>query len=149
MKQTSDHFVPRIYYFHPLLAGEPSSWRRHLNRCKDMGFDHVLPLRYLRLVKMGTFFSPPITDRAHPAVSSATADAIVEDFAKSCRACGLSLFLDIVVGEVARDALLARSSPSWFRHIGLSPALVDPDKLASPRTLHIRVSTTLAPPVTS
>jgi starch synthase (maltosyl-transferring) len=126
MKQTSDHFVPRIYYFHPLLAGEPSSWRRHLNRCKDMGFDHVLLAPIFAPGEDGDIFLTADHDRAHPAVSSATADAIVEDFAKSCRACGLSLFLDIVVGEVARDALLARSSPSWFRHIGLSPALVDP-----------------------
>jgi starch synthase (maltosyl-transferring) len=117
MKQTSDHFVPRIYYFHPLLAGEPSSWRRHLNRCKDMGFDHVLLAPIFAPGEDGDIFLTADHDRAHPAVSSATADAIVEGFAKSCRACGLSLFLDIVVGEVARDALLARSSPSWFRCI--------------------------------
>ena len=39
---------------------------------------------------------------------------MVEDFARSCRERGLRLFLDVVIGEVARDTILAQSSPSWF-----------------------------------
>ena len=42
MNPARNHFAPRIYYFHPLLAGAPSSWAQHLGRCEDMGFDHVL-----------------------------------------------------------------------------------------------------------
>jgi starch synthase (maltosyl-transferring) len=127
MKQPRDHFGPRIYYFHPLLAGERTSWRRRLSHCQDMGFDHVLLAPIFAPGAEGDIFLTADHDRCNPAVgSSIAADAIVEEFAKSCHACGLSLFLDIVVGEVARDAVLAQSSPSWILPTGVSPALIDP-----------------------
>jgi len=40
--QSRELFAPRIYYFHPLLAGDRASWPHHLQRCQEMGFDHVL-----------------------------------------------------------------------------------------------------------
>src|SRR6202034_3591378 len=40
--ESRELFTPKIYYFHPLLAGPCASWSRHLRRARDMGFDHLL-----------------------------------------------------------------------------------------------------------
>ena len=121
MKPASDHFAPRIYYFHPLVAGARASWPQHLSRCQDMGFDHVLLAPIFAPGADGDMFLTGDHDRVNPAVErSIAADAMVEEFALSCRAYGLRLFLDVVIGEVARDAVLAQSSPSWFLSAGLN-----------------------------
>jgi starch synthase (maltosyl-transferring) len=127
MKPPSDHFAPRIYYFHPLLAGARASWPEHLSRCQDMGFDHVLLAPIFAPGADGDIFLTGDHDRVNPAVErSAAADAVVEEFARCCRAYRLRLFLDVVLGEVARDAVLAQSSPSWFLPAGLNAPHIDP-----------------------
>ena len=42
MQAPREHFAPKIYYFHPLLAGPLGSWPVHLRRIRKMGFDTVL-----------------------------------------------------------------------------------------------------------
>ena len=147
MKSTSDHFAPRIYYFHPLLAGARSSWPQHLNRCQDMGFDHVLMAPVFAPGADGDIFLTADHDRVNPAVAHSLAvDQMVEDFARACREHGLSLFLDVVIGELARDTILAQSSPSWFFPENSYPAHVDPDRPAYPLMPPIRASTTRLQP---
>jgi starch synthase (maltosyl-transferring) len=115
MKPPRERFAPRIYYFNPLLAGARSSWPRHLDRCQQMGFDHVLMAPVFAPGAEGDIFLSADHDRVNPAVENLLAvDQVVEDFARACRANGLGLFLDVVIGEFARDALLIECSPSWF-----------------------------------
>jgi starch synthase (maltosyl-transferring) len=123
----SEHFAPRIYYFHPLLAGARTSWPQHLSRCQDMGFDHVLLAPIFGPGADGDIFLTADHDVVNPAIEcSLAADAVVEEFARSCRTSGLVLLLDVVIGEVARDAALAESSPGWFLPAGLASTCIDP-----------------------
>jgi hypothetical protein len=34
-------FAPKLYYFHPVMAGPFRTWAEHLARVKNMGFDTV------------------------------------------------------------------------------------------------------------
>jgi starch synthase (maltosyl-transferring) len=140
MKPPRDQFAPRIYYFNPLLAGARSSWPQHLSRCEDMGFDHVLMAPIFAPGADGDIFLSADHDRANPAVENTlTVDQVVEDFARACCAHGLGLFLDVVIGEFARDAILAESSPSWFFAGSSYAAHVDPrQKLPSAHAAYPR-----------
>ncbi len=127
MKPASGRFAPRIYYFHPLLAGTFTSWPQHLSRCRDMGFDHVLLAPIFAPGAGGDIFLSADHDRVNPAIEpSLAADAVVEEFARACRAQELRLLLDVVIGEVARDAALTQSSASWFVPTSLTSTHIDP-----------------------
>jgi starch synthase (maltosyl-transferring) len=123
----SEHFAPRIYYFHPLLAGARRYWPQHVKRCRDMGFDHVLVAPIFAPGTDGDIFLTADHDLTNPAIERSLAvDAVVEEFARSCHALGLGLLLDIVVGEVACDAALAQSAASWFFPGGPTSSHIDP-----------------------
>ena len=92
-----------------------------------MGFDHVLLAPVFAPGADGDIFLTADHDRVNPAVAHSLAvDQMVEDFARACRERGLSLFLDVVIGELARDTILAQSSPSWFFPENFYPAHFDP-----------------------
>jgi starch synthase (maltosyl-transferring) len=115
MIPVSGQFAPKIYYFHPLVAGPFSSWSRHLDRCRELGFDHVLTAPIFAPGSHGDIFITADHERAHPAFESAQhADDLVGQFAALCRERELNLLLDVVVGCVDAQAELAMSSPSWF-----------------------------------
>jgi starch synthase (maltosyl-transferring) len=127
MKPASGRFAPRIYYFHPLLAGTFTSWPQHLSRCRDMGFDHVLLAPIFAPGTDGDIFLSADHDRVNPAIEpSLAADAVIKEFARACRAQGLRLLLDVVIGEVACDAALTQSSASWFVQTSLTSTHIDP-----------------------
>ena len=143
MKSPSDHFAPRIYYFHPLLAGARSSWPQHLNRCRDMGFDHVLLAPVFAPGADGDIFLTADHDRVNPAVAHSLAvDQMVEDFARACRERGLSLFLDVVIGELARDTFSPSGRQAGFFPRTFTLRISIPEGRAYPLMPPIRASTT-------
>jgi starch synthase (maltosyl-transferring) len=92
-----------------------------------MGFDHVLLAPIFTPGTDGDIFLTADHDLTNPAIGrSLAADAVVEEFARSCRAHGLGLLLDVVIGEVARDAALAQSSASWFLPNSPTSTHIDP-----------------------
>ena len=126
MDQSRELFAPKIYYFHPLLAGPRVSWVRHLRRYQDLGFDHVLTAPLFAPGRDGDVFLTGDHDKVHPALDQMlAADEVVAELAVACRQCGLRLLIDIVVGRVASDATLTKSSPNWF-HPKLTNGRVDP-----------------------
>ena len=120
-------FAPRIYYFHPLLAGPRESWPLHFERCRAMGFDHVLSAPLFTPGTAGDLFLTADHERPHPAIErSLDADRLIAELARQCRTVGLSLVLDIVVGRVANDAEVTQAHPDWFRDASANGHAVDP-----------------------
>jgi starch synthase (maltosyl-transferring) len=123
MSQRSQRFAPKIYYFDPLLAGPRSSWPHHLERCRGLGFSHVLSAPLFAPGGSGDSLPAADCERANPALA---ADALVAEFAQACREQGLRLLLDIVLGRVAADAILVASRPEWFAANDATAGRVDP-----------------------
>jgi starch synthase (maltosyl-transferring) len=144
MNQSRDTFAPKIYYFHPLLAGPPAEWRHYLRRCRAMGFDHVLSAPLFAPGARGDIFLTGDHERAHPALDVAgAADALVRDFAQDCRAHQLNLLVDVVLGRVARDAALAKAEPGWFEPHPSTQERVDPrSELPPPEAAYARFDET-------
>ena len=65
--------------------------------------------------KAGELFLTADHEGAHPSIDrSLTADQVAAELAALCRAHGLELLLDVVIGMVACDAAIAKSKPHWF-----------------------------------
>jgi starch synthase (maltosyl-transferring) len=127
MNQPREHFAPKIYYFHPLLAGPLGLWTPHVRRIREMGFDHVLTAPVFAPGSLGDIFLTADHERPHPNVStSLNADSVLEEFARTCRQQGLQLLVDVVLGRMATDAKLAASAPNWFHAGAPAGRRVDP-----------------------
>jgi starch synthase (maltosyl-transferring) len=126
VSRTQESFAPRIYYFHPLLAGPRPSWPAHLSRCKELGFSHVLSAPLFDPGESVDFFLSTDHERANPAIdATAPVDLVITEFARACRENGLQFLLDVVFGRVAANAAIAKSRPEWFR-ADASSGWVDP-----------------------
>jgi len=130
MAVTNDYrelFAPKIYYFHPLLAGPRTSWSRHLRRARDMGFDHLLTAPLFAPGRDGDIFLTGDHDKVHPALEETrSAVEIIGELGTICRQAGLKLFADVVVGRVAPDARVAQDQPGWFHISNSTGERVDP-----------------------
>jgi starch synthase (maltosyl-transferring) len=128
--ESGDLFAPRIYYFHPLLAGPRSSWGEQFRRCRDNGFDYVLTAPLFAPGETGDIFLTGNHETIHPALydtpAAEAADQAFAELAALCRENGLGLFADIVVGRAAPDADLALANPSWFHVSKITDERVDP-----------------------
>jgi starch synthase (maltosyl-transferring) len=127
LSRRSEHFAPKIYYFDPLLGGPPASWPQHLGRCRGLGFSYVLSAPLFAPGQAGDARLTADHEGANPAIAGrVAADQLVGDLAQACRAHELQLFLDVVVGRVAADAVLLDASPDWFAAGHPGAARVDP-----------------------
>jgi starch synthase (maltosyl-transferring) len=125
--QPRAHFAPKIYYFHPLLAGPLGSWTHHLRRVREMGFDHVLTAPLFAPGEFGDIFLTADHEHSHPALgTSLNADDVAQEIAQACLQQGLQILVDVVLGRVATDAKLAASTPNWFGPVAPSGQRVDP-----------------------
>jgi starch synthase (maltosyl-transferring) len=125
MTPPREQFAPRIYYFHPLLAGPRVTWSQHLERCQGMGFDHVLMAPIF--ASDGDIFLTADYDRVHSAIGvSLSTDELVQQFGAACRENGLRLLLDVMLGQMAPGAELAKSAANWFHVADPNGRQVDP-----------------------
>ena len=101
---------PRIYYLHPLLAGDAAEWAVHFDRIARLGFDHVLMAPLFLPGRGGSILLAADYDRLHP-VLGWEGDAVsgLRRIAASARAHGLTPLLDIVPNRVASGSKLAES----------------------------------------
>jgi starch synthase (maltosyl-transferring) len=127
MSRPRELFAPKICYFHPRLAGRGQSWPIDLNRCRELGFSHVLLVTHFVLGAAQDLRLSAKHEPAHPAIdSSLVTDRTIEEFAQACREQQLQLLIDVALGHAAADADLVRSRPRWF-HTGRSAtARIDP-----------------------
>jgi starch synthase (maltosyl-transferring) len=93
-------FIPRIYYFNPRLASSSAEIARQIERCAQMGFDHVLV----------------------PSRSGEDAAAV----ASSCAKQKMKLLVDLQIDSVEKGSPLQREHPHWFSSHAQSNDLPDP-----------------------
>jgi starch synthase (maltosyl-transferring) len=119
-------FGPRIYYLHPLLAGLIADWPRHLDRCREMGFDHVGVAPLFVPGESGDIFLTADHERIHPALqATGSADETVAQLVAQFRQHGLGLVLDFVAGRSAAESALTKGKSAPFRFGGASER-IDP-----------------------
>ncbi len=135
-----DLFAPRIYYFHPLLAGSRTSWPLHLRRCRAMGFEYVLTAPLFAPGAAGDLFLTGDHEKPHPAIEqSLNADQLIAALAQHCRDSGLKLLLDLVLGRVADDASVTQLHPEWFIAGNATGHALDPrSTLPTPAAAYMR-----------
>jgi starch synthase (maltosyl-transferring) len=121
---------PSIYYFHPVLGGEMSGWSRHLDRCRAMGFTHLLLAPPFQPGQSGNIFLTADYDSWHPALrAGAGASSQLRNLAEDCHRRGLEIWLDLVLDRVASEARLVSEHPHWFDRVRGDP-------LPDPRIIH-------------
>jgi starch synthase (maltosyl-transferring) len=131
-------FAPRIYYFHPLLAGPHRSWPQFLHLYGEMGFDHLLTAPLFEPGESGDLFLTADHEKAHPAIGkSSSSDQLISDLARDCRDHGLNLLLDVVLGCVAQDANVVRAHPEWFS-AGTTDGHIDPRSAPQAAAAYLR-----------
>jgi starch synthase (maltosyl-transferring) len=108
---------PAIYYLHPLLAGPLSTWNRHLERCRVMGFSHLLLAPPFAPGRSGDVFLTADFTALHPVLATGGA-AKLSDITALCDSHGLSPWLDLVLDRVASDTALPGADPAWLRDGG-------------------------------
>ena len=89
-----------MYYLDPQLAGPGPALENQLERCAGMGFAQVL--------------APQAPEQA------------VAALAGRCAGRGLQLLVDIDIGSIGADAMLAGRHPEWFLDAGPDDDLPDP-----------------------
>ena len=120
-------FAPRLYYFHPLLAGPLAAWQGHLRRAQEMGFDSILMAPIFASGAAGDLFLAADHEHPHTAIAgSVPADQFLSGVAQMCREHELSLYVDVVLGRLAPDAAVVMSAPHRFRSEAPSAERVDP-----------------------
>jgi starch synthase (maltosyl-transferring) len=120
-------FAPRLYYFHPLLAGPLAAWQGHLRRAQEMGFDSILMAPIFASGTAGDLFLAADHEHPHTAIAgSVPADQFLSGVEQMCREHELSLYVDVVLGRLAPDAAVVTSAPHRFRSEAPSAERVDP-----------------------
>ncbi len=113
----SDMITPshgKFYYLHPLLAGPITEWTRHFERCRQMGFDHVVIAPPFLPGRSGSLFVTSDHDRLHPAFGDGLAGPALKNAAIAARGHGLSLVMDLVIDRVAVGSPLVAEFPGSF-----------------------------------
>jgi starch synthase (maltosyl-transferring) len=105
----------RIYYLHPLLAGRIEAWDGYLDRISAMGFDTVDIAPPFLSGGSGDLFRTANHDRLDPRLGTGDAVAALGRLAEKARDRGLLLMLDVVVDQVAAEALLRDGFSTWYR----------------------------------
>jgi len=106
----SKSFAPRIYVLAPQLADNAPELGGQLERCAEMGFDHVLAAVPRALQTTGAL-------------------------AESCARVGLRLLLDCDLRLLGLDESLRHRHPDWFHPAGPDDDLPDPRRPARQTSL--------------
>jgi len=106
---------PRLYHLHPLVAGVLPEWPEHFARCREMGFDTVCIAPPFVPGANGDIFITADHEELHPALGwSGSADEGIAQIARMGAQCGLRIWLDLSVDQVAVDAAIHRREEAWF-----------------------------------
>src|SRR4051812_16617861 len=99
--------LPKIYYFHPRLAGPLAHWPRHLERIAGLGFTQVNIAPPFLPGASGNVLLTDDFEKAHPLFEEAgSADELTGKISVACREFGLSILIDIVLDRVARGGVM-------------------------------------------
>jgi starch synthase (maltosyl-transferring) len=109
----------RIYNLFPLLFGPVRRWAEQLPRIGAMGFDWVYLNPFHAPGAAGHLYAARDHERLHPLFRGGDLrpdDQIIRDFVREANANGLRVMMDLVVTQLARDAVLVARHPDWFVH---------------------------------
>jgi starch synthase (maltosyl-transferring) len=110
--------IPRIYYLHPRLAGEPSGWRNHVDRAHGLGFDHLLlawPFSRGR-----DLFATTDLDR----IGDRPTQDVLRTLHDDCDRAGMALWMDLAPGRAEANGPFADRLPGCWHdphRAGLDP----------------------------
>lgn len=94
-------FLPRIYYLASQPADPPSEWERHIARCAEMGFDHVL-------------------------VPQQDVGDTIRVLAGACSKRQMRLLVDLDLRSISADASVIERHAHWFHRTEPDDELPDP-----------------------
>src|SRR4051794_26098412 len=101
--------LPKIYYFHPRLAGLLPDWRPHLERIAGLGFTQVNIAPPFLPGANGNVLLADDFEKAHPLFEeTGSADELTAKISAACGEFGLALLIDTVLDRVARGGVMAR-----------------------------------------
>ena len=108
------HF-PRIYYLPHRYVGPESRFPQHLDRCRDMGFSHVLTTPPFYTAPSGDVFLTADHDRLDTELHSTRGSAdFLRWLAEQCAARGLALLLDLPIDQFAAEHPLVGQMENCF-----------------------------------
>ncbi len=108
----------RLYNLFPLLAGSVDRWISHLPRIAAMGFDAVYVNSFHEPGASGSLYAVRDHYRLNPLFRDGSAsgdDELLRRYTEAASGCGLTPITDLIIGQVARDSVLAEERPDWFR----------------------------------
>ncbi len=97
--------APAIYYVPGFLAGPLSSWTRHFERARAMGFRQICtaPVSAARATRRTCSLLLTSTSPIRGWVLFASTPALIADLAASAAGFGLETLVDVVLDRVAVD----------------------------------------------
>ncbi len=124
---------PRIYNLFPLLVGPITRWEEELERIAGMGFNWVYINSFHYPGFSGSLYAVKDYYRINPLFLE-NADArpfdLLRNFLQRAEGFGLSVMMDLVINHTAKDSLLVKEHPQWFRRNPngslKSPSAIDP-----------------------
>jgi starch synthase (maltosyl-transferring) len=124
----------KIYYFPYRLATRLANWPRHLEHCRNMGFDSLAIPPPFATDDSGNPFLTADFDLPNPALGLPGNADVLDTIARLCGEYGLNLIVDLVLDRVARGRFAA-SHPSWFECAEDGEAPPDPRRMKQPRNV--------------
>jgi starch synthase (maltosyl-transferring) len=119
-----------IYYLHPLLAGKIDMWGGQFDRIAAMGFDTVGIAPPFLSGASGDLFRIGDHERLDPRLGAGDAGLALARLAEEAGSRRLGLTLDVVVDQVAAEALLHGGLSAWY---GIDTDDEPPDPRQPPR----------------
>jgi len=117
----------KIYYLHPRLAGPLVNWPRHLERARNLGFDHLCIAPVFAPGAFGDVFLAADFEAAAPILSFVgPVDQAVAEIAALCRRYDLALLLDLVLDRLAIDSPALRRPGVPFGDQPPDRTVIDP-----------------------
>lgn len=109
-----------IYNLFPPLAGPVNTWKPHLQRASDLGFNWVFVNPIQKTGHSGSLYSISDYFSINPkwvaTNISATPEEQMREMVKAAEKLGLRLMVDLVINHCAYDSPLLTEHPSWFVH---------------------------------
>jgi starch synthase (maltosyl-transferring) len=107
-----------LYNLFPTLAGSFDTWRPHLERAAQMGFNWIFVNPVQRPGASGSLYSIADHFALNPLLvdtrSSLSGEEQLRYTITHARGLGLELMVDLVINHCASDAEITRQHPEWF-----------------------------------
>src|SRR5437899_7594257 len=123
----ADASAYKIYYLPGFLAGPVASWPSQFERIVKLGFNQICLAPVGTPGRSGNIFVADDPDQVDRRLGGPQETRrLLADVAKSARAHGLGVLVDVALDRVAADGALARAHPELFHEPPATQAVLDP-----------------------